>query len=445
MINLAKIQDLESVVSLNGELLDLDVEVVVDNRELNSTSLYLCFIGNKYNPLLHLDKVKNSGCRYIVVEEGNDFDSDGLVVIIVNSLETFCAELAKEIAVNFQQRGGKIIVISGSNGKTTTRSMTAHILSELIDHDRVVETQKNNNNHLGVPFTVFQIRNNTKYAVIEFGSNHPGEIKFLCEMLSPDIGYTTNIGDSHLEFFGNRENVLLEESLIKDYVRDKFFLNIDDELLESLPRKKNFLELGVEAKNYPIKVGHDSLSWCDIVIKNEKLTGKHNYSNLAAACSLVSYFGYESDDIRKAAQSFMPTKNRSEWIKFKKLDVFLDAYNANPSSMRAAVDGFLASMQQKNVDLSRCCAVVGDMNELGDAAPALHHEIGQYIVSQGIGHIIFVGRFADDYVDTESENIKKFLNAAAAKDYIEQLPSSYKYMFIKGSRSLQLESIIDIR
>lgn len=443
-----RVSDLKTFKSvLTKDILNSDklIYPTIDNRKVNSDSLYIAIIGERYNPLEHLDILQGNGCEYLVTTE--DIKRDGLKVIKVNDIQDFTAEAAKEIAKKFQTKGGKLITISGSNGKTTTREMTYFLLSNILEdykkNLKVITTQKNNNNHLGVPLTIFQIRPETEYGVIEFGSNHPGEIKYLCEIMSPNLGYTTNIGDSHLEFFETRENVLKEEALIKDYCIDGFFVNTDDELLQKL----DGIKLGQKGEEYLFETSASraSLVNANSEIKNNYILGQHNFTNLAASICICHKLGFDFERLLKVAQNFKPTPNRSEWIELLESKVFLDAYNANPSSMLASLEGYTQYLKEKEIDLSKSCVIMGDMNELGENLERYHNETATTAMTLGHGQYVFVGRYHTHYTKGRSEGFLAFEDTNKLKESLPELLEKFDYFFVKGSRSLQLESIKDIR
>ena len=168
------------------------LNIKVDNRELDSQSLFVAIVGSRFNPLEHLEKVAESGCKYVMCERSQeeltkDFQND-INFIFVEDIVKSIQELGHKVAIQFKERGGQIIAISGSNGKTTTKEMLFHLLDQNFS-DQVICTQKNNNNHLGVPFSLFRIREETKFAIIELGSNHPGEIETLCKIITNVLTY----------------------------------------------------------------------------------------------------------------------------------------------------------------------------------------------------------------------------------------------------------------
>jgi UDP-N-acetylmuramoyl-tripeptide--D-alanyl-D-alanine ligase len=257
-----------------------------------------------------------------------------------------------------------VFAISGSNGKTTHKEMLSFILKSLKPH-QIVATEKNNNNHLGVPLTLLGVSEETEMVVLELGSNHPGEIKVLCDIAEPSAGITTNIGATHLEFFGSEEKVFEEEAYLYHAVESSthghgfFLINQDDEHLKGLPLTSGSVSYGVNpgvmARVTLVEEGAviDYQGKC-LKVKNEHITGNHNKLNLITCLFIATHFYPELvNELTEAASHFRPTKNRSEWITFEDRSIYLDAYNANPSSMKAALLGFKESIQAKYLSLDK--------------------------------------------------------------------------------------------
>ncbi|MFT6631578.1 MAG: UDP-N-acetylmuramoyl-tripeptide--D-alanyl-D-alanine ligase [Bacteriovoracaceae bacterium] len=450
MINLKELSLLKNFIGTTDRLMNVNLQLVTDNRLLTDNDIFIAIVGKKFNPLEHLDKVYESGCRFVIYEKNDANDNlvqghiEKLVFVKVKNIEEFIQEAGKVVASKFKNRGGSIIAISGSNGKTTTKEMLFHILSKSAGDQRVICTQKNFNNHLGVPFTLFQINEETKYAIVELGSNHPGEIKVLCEILKPQYGVTTNIGDTHLEFFQNRENVFKEEGILHKYAGTKFFLNMDDELLSTIAPQENLHSYGITSNQEKLGFEFNSVSINKVVVKNNNITGQHNFYNLAVAFIIAREVLEDPSEIQEHAETFIPTKNRSEWLSVKNQEIYLDAYNANPSSMILAVKGFADHLGSIGAKQSESCLIIGDMNELGVDAARYHEALGESLNKFKFGKIIFVGRHASDY-DKKFSGSSILLNTSIeVKNLYNECIAEYKYVFIKGSRSLQLETILDI-
>lgn len=454
MINVNEFSTLKSFVCATGNLKDQVAKITIDNRVIRDENVFVAIVGERYNPLDELSKLKNK-IKYIVHEnnlELSEKDLKDFVFIKVKNIVSFCQEAAHKIAVNFQ-RTNTLIAIAGSNGKTTTKEMLDHVLKE--NKLPYIATQKNNNNHLGVPLTLFQIREETKFAIVELGSNHPHEMEVLNTICEPNFGVVTNIGFTHMEFFPTLNDVFIEESNIFKHIEKSenkkiFFRNDDDEYLSKL--EGDFcLSFGFKGKDYSFLFDQGVMTVTTLsnnhlsVIKNSYITGKHNFYNLAVVYVMCKNLTEISElDLLKTLESFKPTPNRGEWKEIAGKKIFLDAYNANPSSMLASIEGFIESVK-KDSDLANVVIVIGDMNELGVNSSSLHTELAHKLKALGAKNVRFIGRYASEYqkgfqTGLAFQDAKRYREECFEKDLKE-----HNYFLIKGSRSLQLESILDIK
>jgi UDP-N-acetylmuramoyl-tripeptide--D-alanyl-D-alanine ligase len=347
-----------------------------------------------------------------------------------------------------------VFAISGSNGKTTHKEMLSFLLEAALG-DRVVATEKNYNNHLGVPLTLLRITPQTEVCVLELGSNHPGEIKVLCDIARPHAGLVTNIGATHLEFFGTEERVFEEEGYLCSAVSQVtggegiFFLNLDDPFLIRLPRSKGTESFsrkpGADYLITPTAEGVKVEGRASAELTNLALTGTHNKQNMAVAWMIARrLFPQHEETFTRAAEDFRPTRNRSEWLELGGKKIFLDAYNANPSSMQTALEGFFDWMAARGNRDNDATVVLGDMNELGDGAPDYHRQVGQFLRRWPAARVAFVGRYASFYQEGLGGG-EAFADAQSLKNSAwSRLTEGRGHVFVKGSRSLQLESLVDI-
>ncbi len=458
MINLSELNTLPSFVSFSKELNeDPKVELSSDTRSYKSPEVFLAITGEKFNAVNFIGQVVDKGCNYIIYSDSDvnnklvEAYSDKCTFIKTKDSIRFLQDFTNLIANKFKAKGGKLIGISGSNGKTTTKEMLFHVLEGL--DKQTICTQKNNNNHIGVPLTLLQITGQTKFGIIELGSNHPGEIKTLCEIADPNIGVTTNIGDTHLEFFENRANVFLEEGYLYHHQKSntcdetQFFVNEDDEFLKTYQSRKGCISYGFNGADYKFDISRNFALINNgnktYKISNSNITGEHNFYNLCVAFMMAKEISeFSTDKLLALCESFSPTQNRSQWISHNSVDIFLDAYNANPSSMRAAINGFLSHIE----NAQDSCLILGDMNELGENAKRYHREIGEHLKSSSAGKVVFVGRFAEDYNAGCSGLGSSYLTVDELTDeFKKSILNNFKYVFIKGSRSLQLERLLDIK
>jgi UDP-N-acetylmuramoyl-tripeptide--D-alanyl-D-alanine ligase len=453
MIRAKCIPNLKSVVSIVGDINEDWIEASTDTRSYVSGA-FIAITGEKFNAVKYLEQVITKGCKLICFQESTEnneliakLNTKNITLVKVKDTIAFMQELASEQIKLFKQEGNITIGISGSNGKTTHKEMIHHMIN-VIEPGKVIKTEKNNNNHIGVPLTVFQITPKTKYAVIEFGSNHPGEMKTVCDIVDPQYGITTNIGFTHMEFFETLDNVFKEEAYLYQSVLKnreyKFLINEDDEYLTKLENTENTIRYGKTSSTNKVIINHHSVQVADINLSNEQLIGEHNFFNLAGSFLLLKeVFPNKEDELVRAASSFKSSMNRSEWVDYQDKKVFLDAYNANPSSMKMSVDGYLHYCKEHNWD--KFFLVIGDMYELGSKSDEYHVEVAKHLESLDIPLVVFVGKYKSIYESAYSKNSVSFETTKEFKESsFSKLLDENQSCFIKGSRSLQLESLVDI-
>ena len=459
MIDTRLITQCESVMAITGSLTETLLGFCSDTRHYIHPSMFMAFPGSKHNPLEYVKPLLEKGCP-VVIYQKNPTNEEIIrelkeqfadrVYVGVRDAVSFTQELGSLHVRNWRDRGGKIFAISGSNGKTTHKEMLAFLLKSVMPNE-VVATEKNNNNHLGVPLTVLQIKPETKVCVLELGSNHPGEIKLLCDLAKPNCGLVTNIGATHLEFFGTESAVFEEEGYLYHAVGEGlFFQNIDDPFLATFPRKLGTITFSTNKSAdliYKVNVGSVQISGKlgDQTLTNEALTGAHNLTNMATSWAIATtLFPEKRAELALAASKFKPTPNRSEWKEFRGKKIYLDAYNANPSSMKVALTGFFDWLTAQKISESSAVVVLGDMNELGDSAPQYHREVGEFLKQWKGAQIIFIGRYAAHYI----EGLGAGASYTEAKQFKgsewDRMTQGKTHVLIKGSRSLQLESLLAI-
>lgn len=464
MINLALTSKCPSVKTLIGSTEHLSF--CTDTRKYNHPSAFVAIPGVKVNPLDVIQNLLSEGCPFVFYQQDHVNDQKvellnktypkTLFVPVTDSV-VFLQEIAHFHIQEWKSKDlrNTVFAISGSNGKTTHKEMLSFILKAVLP-GKVVSTEKNNNNHLGVPLTLLEVNDSTEIVVLELGSNHPGEIKVLCDIAKPTAGLTTNIGATHLEFFGDEEKVFFEEAYLYEAIKECtngagfYLVNTDDYFLKRLVPTIGSVTYG-EKPGAMAKVsfldngGEIHFNGQNFVATNNHITGKHNKLNLVTSLFIASHF-YPNlkSSLIEACKNFRPTKNRSEWIEFESRSVFLDAYNANPSSMKAALEGFKESVIDQGLKLEDACIVLGDMNELGDSTPQYHKEVGEYVKDLGFPNVYFVGRFSTHYMSGNPLGHPKTSSAEFKNEYRSDCLKKYPIHFIKGSRSLQLESLFDI-
>jgi len=455
-----------------------------DSRLVKKRDLFVAIKGEKVDAFIFAQDILRY-CNVFVYEVSPEKNNQAkslaerfpsVALLGVSSVVTFLQELtAIQITYWYEQKpSAKLIAISGCNGKTTTKEMLSHILSKQFQN-KYIFTEKNNNNHLGVPLTLLKIHPpSTEVAVVEFGSNHPGEMKVLCDVSYPNVGITTNIGYAHMEFFKDLNEVFKEEALIYYTVMQRtnnkgfFLINEDDEYLRTLPRFVNvkgfsFKDKGAdfyyELTGYQeIQISYLREKKC-VKIKNNHIMGEHNFCNLANSFILAdTLFPGNPAHFLEMCSSFIPSQNRSQWLKYRDLKtvgvetlkekIFLDAYNANPSSMEVALKSFKSHLEGINVPIDEVLLCLGDMKELGTNEGQFHTQLGFVVKNLGFKNIVYTGAMGEFFRDGLGFSpIKIFKNLEEAKVNSEFLKKAFyenQIIFIKASRSLQLERLIDI-
>lgn len=417
--------------------------ISTDSRNVKKGDIFFAlkgdhFDGNQYA----LISIKN-GAVVAVVDDQSLPDNPAFYKVL-NSLEIL-QQLANLHRKHFSI---PIIAITGSNGKTTTKELIAAVL---MAHYSTHFTKGNLNNHIGVPLTLLDMPLSTEIAVIEMGANHQGEINSLCQIAEPTHGLITNIGKAHLEGFGGVEGVKMGKSELFKYLKDAcIFLNQLDETLVSLSldnKKKIVYTLSehpdpnnafYEIKNLPtqefLKVAFLSENGEDLSAQTH-LTGYYNLGNIMSAIAVGKYFKVPGLKIKYALENYVPSQNRSQMVNYMGGKIILDAYNANPSSMEAALNNLFSIPHSNKI------AILGDMFELGEEAPTEHWKIADLADNPSLSQVILIGK------NFEKPALNKkwihFNTAIEAKQYFDSLPFSNSLLLIKGSRGMKLESLLE--
>ncbi|MEO6949486.1 MAG: UDP-N-acetylmuramoyl-tripeptide--D-alanyl-D-alanine ligase, partial [Ginsengibacter sp.] len=332
------------------------------------------------------------------------------------------------------------IAITGSNGKTTTKELLHEVLSAKY---KTYTTTGNLNNHIGVPLTILKIKEDAEMAIIEMGANHLHEIDSYCQYAQPTHGLITNIGKAHLEGFGGVEGVKKGKGELFDYIKAHkgiAFINTDDDAVYDLGKSVSnaimYGSTGKEAIGKTIK----SDPFLEVDITNENpfliqtnLVGNYNLPNVIAAVCIGRFFNVSDEQIKKAIENYKPSNSRSQLIKKESNTIILDAYNANPGSMRAAIENF-AQMKGENKVL-----LLGDMKELGENTTAEHQSILSLIDKYNWKNVVLVG----NYFGSLKHNYTGFENSSQAKDWFNNQHFENASILIKGSNSMKMEKIIE--
>ncbi|MEG3658136.1 UDP-N-acetylmuramoyl-tripeptide--D-alanyl-D-alanine ligase [Arenibacter palladensis] len=405
-----------------------------DTRKISPNCIFFALKGDNFNGNTYAAQALEKGASYAIVDE-EEFAGHDKAILVNNVLNTL-QELSR-FHRNYCK--AKVIGLTGSNGKTTTKELITSVLSRKY---KTIATKGNLNNHIGVPLTLLSITPDTEMAIVEMGANHLKEIEFLCKLAMPDFGYITNFGKAHLEGFGSEEGVIKGKSELYDYLtsHDKsIFFNADDpiqkEKLSNVIKKFGYSQN--KSEFFRIKlVGADpfvKISVDDIQITTQ-LVGRYNFTNCCAAILIGKYFNVELDEIKRGIENYIPQNNRSQIIKKNGHHIILDAYNANPTSMKAALENF----QQLKADYK--IAFLGDMFELGKTAEKEHQEISNIATNMQFDQVFLIG---ENFFKTKSD-LSKFKSFDHLRETLNNKTLKNATILIKGSRGMALERILDL-
>lgn len=414
-------------------------KVTTDTRNCPKDSMFIALKGETFNGNAFAREALAKGCRYAVVDEKEYADAEN--ILLVDDCLKALQALARE---HRRKMGTRIIGITGTNGKTTTKELIATVLQKRY---KVLYTQGNLNNHIGVPLTLLNLTDEHELAVVEMGANHPGEIRTLVNIAEPDCGLITNVGKAHLEGFGSFEGVVKTKSELYDYLRSKknafIFLDKDNKVLCQASAGLKTVEYGMENEALPVSgklhacAPFLAFEWKHAGINHNvqtHLIGSYNIKNALAAIAIGRYFDVSAEAICEALEDYVPSNNRSQLTETADNHLIVDAYNANPTSMMAALENF------RLMEVLHKMVVLGDMKELGEGSTEEHRKIAAYLQTCGFERIILVG--------TEFGKVKgsleHYLDVEALKQIFAQNKPKGKFILIKGSNSMKLSLLKDI-
>jgi len=420
--------------------------ICIDTRKIEPGDIFFCLQGNQVNGNAYAGEALEKGASYVVMDqapENPDTFPMHKVFRVDDSLKTL-QELSR---IHRQKLKIPVIGITGSNGKTTTKELVKSILSQKYE---VFATEGNLNNHIGVPLSLLSIHPHYEMAVIEMGANHQKEIEFLCSLCLPDFGLITNIGKAHLEGFGGIEGVMKGKGELYTHLKEKdglaFVYTGDPRLMElsgKLDRKLFYgtgtyeFIIGRILSEFPfLKIAwKDSVSEQPEVLAKTNLTGAYNLPNILAGICIGTYFGLGTQEIVAGIEKYKPQNNRSQVKKTGSQDLILDFYNANPDSMKVALENF------KNYPHAKKMVLLGDMFELGEDAEWEHRKILELVNSLQLEKKILIGpifySLKNDYPNLvfkkDTEEASHLLENQNWKDYA---------ILIKGSRGMKMENLL---
>lgn len=417
--------------------------VSTDSRNCPPGSLFFALKGENFNANAFAASALENGAAFAVIDEP-EFAVDSRYIVVENVLLTL-QDLAR---YHRKVLGTKIIGITGTNGKTTTKELIASVLTQKYE---VLYTKGNLNNHIGVPLTLLQLSKTNDIAVIEMGANHPGEIKMLSEIACPDYGIITNVGKAHLEGFGSFDGVKKTKAELYQYIFSNgkdVFINTDNEHLCEMVKTAGF---GNNDRLIPFSLSGNSgylngevLSCSPFLklkcgLKNKEpfeistnLIGIYNAENVMAAVAIGHFFDVPVSDIQKGLESYTPQNNRSQLTLTSKNKLVVDAYNANPTSMKAAILNF------SQMEVEGKMLILGDMLELGEQTASEHQAIVDLLSDSGLTDVKLVGA---NFLNTQN-NFSCFGNVDDLIASLSEILIENKYILIKGSRGIKLEKVI---
>ena len=411
--------------------------ITTDSRDCPAGSIFFALKGTSFDGNQYAAKALEQGCSYAVIDEPKyAIAGDDRYMLTDDSLTTL-QQLAR-----YHRRvlGTKIIGVTGTNGKTTTKELIATVLSEKY---KVLYTQGNFNNHIGVPKTLLQLTPEHEIAVIEMGANHPGEIKTLVNIVEPDYGIITNVGKAHLEGFGSFEGVIRTKGELYDFLRTKedstIFIHNENEHLMGIAQGLHLVKYGTAdddtlcARGQVISCSpmlkfrwcHGAGSWHEV---QTHLIGTYNIYNMLAAACIGLYFGLSPEQIDHALTGYIPSNNRSQLTVTAHNRLIVDTYNANPTSMDAALRNFMA------MEVKPKMVILGDMGELGEASAEEHKKVVNFLNTYQFDNVWLVGK---EFGNTPCD-YRKFKDVEEVKDTLaHERPEGY-YILIKGSNFTRL-------
>ena len=449
--------------------------VTTDSRTLKGGEMFFALKGENFDGNEYALKALEAGAGYAVVDASSEVGKEcaggslpeavsSRLIVVEDTLKTL-QELARwHRSMTFVDgRPLTVIALTGTNGKTTTKELIRAVLSVKYN---VTATEGNLNNSIGVPLTLLKVDSRTQIAVVEMGASHPGDIKELVDIALPNYGLITNVGKAHLLGFGSFEGVMATKGELYDYLRrtsDKVFLNADNPYLCRMASERNLqsdperpyslvIPYGVEYEGFvvlPSDSGHPYLriscpsadchperseGYSSYTI-NTNLAGSYNADNVIAALAVGRHFGVSFEDAVKAVESYVPSNNRSQMTRTERNVLIIDAYNANPSSMEAALSNLSC------VVADRKAVMLGDMLELGEESRKLHKEVVDKLLSMDLSLVCLVGKEFSSVCE-DMEAVHCFETSDALAQWLKENPVEGAAVLIKGSRGTRMEKVI---
>lgn len=411
--------------------------ICTDSRKITKNCMFFALKGDNFNGNAYAKSALDNGAKYCVIDEKQYAENDRYI-LVKDTLKTL-----QELATFHRKTLNlPIIALTGSNGKTTTKELINSVLSTQY---KTSSTKGNLNNHIGVPLTLLEMTKDTEIGIVEMGANHAKEIAFLCNIAFPDYGVITNFGKAHLEGFGSVEGVIKAKSELYDYLKTHhklIFVNQNDEIqLKQIGTYESIYTFGKEISKGPNPILKSSQPFVTLNYEentiNSQLTGEYNFNNISIAIAFGVFFKIKPENIKMAIEHYIPTNNRSQFIAKGSNTILMDAYNANPTSMKAA----LLNFEKLNNKIK--IAILGDMFELGKDAEKEHQYIADLCSTLLLDKVILVGEnfFKTTLVSTKVMAYRTFEDF---KNNVNLSNIQNTTFLIKGSRGMSLERAFDM-
>jgi UDP-N-acetylmuramoyl-tripeptide--D-alanyl-D-alanine ligase len=432
-----KIQQIYSLYGIN-------YSISIDSRNIKPGDVFFGIKGDRTNGNLYAQDAIKKGAIAAVVDDEQISKHDKCIFVSdsLEALQTLATYHRSKLNI-------PILGITGTNGKTTTKELVASVLDKKFN---IHYTQGNFNNHIGVPLTLLGMRPETEFGIVEMGANHQGEIEILCNFAKPNFGIITNIGKAHLEGFGSYEGVIKTKKELYDYIRctgGKIFVNTDNSLLAELSRNISRITYGQKSRaeiTGSIMQSPDYLNIRCKFIDSEnslplelqtRLVGNYNFENVMAAVAVGRYFGVDNEKIKVAIETYAPENNRSQIVRKGNKIIIVDCYNANPTSMKAAIDNLFMMNDTKGIP------VLGDMFELGSDSIHEHESILELLKERGFSNVFLAGKLFFELKD-KYQNFCFYQTTEDLANTLKNTPLKSTPILIKGSRGMKMESLTDI-
>ncbi len=412
-------------------------KVTTDSRNCPKGSLFFALKGEKFDGNKYAADALSIGSAYAVID--NPYYYTGERTILVDNVLTTLQKLARH---HRKVIGIPALAITGTNGKTTTKELLAAVLSSKFN---LLYTQGNLNNHIGVPLTLLRLDHEHEMAVIEMGANKPGDIKELVDIALPNYGIITNIGQAHLEGFGSLDGVARTKGELYDYLRRTkgvVFIRKEDRCLQEIAKGIEQISYGTSSEAFASGLVRANTPFMTFEWKQQgkqnvvetQLIGSYNLNNALAAVAVGRYFKIPSQRISRAIAEYVPSNNRSQRVKTSANELIVDAYNANPDSMKAAIENFAAIQVPSKV------VILGDMFELGKDSMNLHKEIVELLERLNFDKVYLCG----EQFSKVNGNFTAFITVEQLKKELIAHPVKGKHILIKGSRGMAMENLISL-